>query len=274
MTKCCRAIFRGTSNPLHSVDCCVLPYPALSGPDHPTGISSEMKVIQVGIGGMGNAWLTAVQASPDVEFAALVEIDEGIAAAQCSRYALDDVPVFRTLPEALAAVDADGVINVTPPQFHEEVSVTALEAGVPVLSEKPLAHTPRIRPAHRGHGKRHRRAAHGGPELPLSQSHPDAEEDARGGDDGRCRFGDGRVLSWSALRRFPRGDALSADHRHVHPSLRPDALSPGQRSGGRLWQELESALELVRGRCVGRGDAQVRRRRGGSLQRFVVLAGA
>ncbi len=100
-----------------------------------------MKVIQVGIGGMGNAWLTAVQASPDVEFAALVEIDEGIAAAQCSRYALGDLPVFRTLPEALAAVDADGVINVTPPQFHEEVSVAALEAGVPVLSEKPLAHT-------------------------------------------------------------------------------------------------------------------------------------
>lgn len=100
-----------------------------------------MKVIQVGIGGMGNVWLTTVQESPNVEFAALVEIDEGIVEAQRVRHALNDIPVFRSLPEALAAVQAGGVINVTPPQFHEEVSVAALEAGIPVLSEKPLAHT-------------------------------------------------------------------------------------------------------------------------------------
>ncbi len=34
-----------------------------------------MNIIQVGIGGMGNAWLGAVQRSPKVDFAALVEID-------------------------------------------------------------------------------------------------------------------------------------------------------------------------------------------------------
>lgn len=100
-----------------------------------------MKVIQVGIGGMGNTWLNAVHESPHVEFAALVEIDDGIAAAQVSRYGLGDVPGFKSLRDALASVDADGVIDVTPPRFHEEVSVTAMEAGVPVLSEKPLADT-------------------------------------------------------------------------------------------------------------------------------------
>ena len=100
-----------------------------------------MRVIQVGIGGMGNAWLQAVQQSPNVEYAALVEIDDGIAAAQVDRWSLGKTPIFKTLGEALSAVDADGVVNVTPPQFHEEVSVTALDAGVPVLSEKPLAHT-------------------------------------------------------------------------------------------------------------------------------------
>jgi predicted dehydrogenase len=45
------------------------------------------------------------------------------------------------LEAALKATRADGVINVTPPQFHRHVSITALEAGVPVLSEKPLADT-------------------------------------------------------------------------------------------------------------------------------------
>jgi len=100
-----------------------------------------MKVIQVGIGGMGNAWLRAVLESPNVEFAGFVEVSDAIAAAQVERYHLDGSRIYRTLPEALAAVDADAVINVTPPQFHKEVSLTALEAGLPVLSEKPLADT-------------------------------------------------------------------------------------------------------------------------------------
>jgi len=100
-----------------------------------------MNVIQVGIGGMGNAWLRAVLNSPDVEYAGFVEVSDAIATEQVDRYDLDGSKLFRTLDEALQAVDADGVINVTPPQFHQEISVTALEAGVPVLSEKPLAAT-------------------------------------------------------------------------------------------------------------------------------------
>ncbi len=100
-----------------------------------------MKVIQVGIGGMGNAWLGAVQRSPKVDFAALVEINAAIADQQAEAYGLDRSLIFRGLPEALAQVDADAVINVTPPQFHREISVLTLEAGLPVLSEKPLAGT-------------------------------------------------------------------------------------------------------------------------------------
>jgi predicted dehydrogenase len=100
-----------------------------------------MKVIQVGIGGMGSAWLGAVQRSSAVEFAGFVEVSEGIAEQQAAAFGLDRGLIFRSLPEALAAVKADGVINVTPPQFHREISVTALDAGIPVLSEKPLAGT-------------------------------------------------------------------------------------------------------------------------------------
>ncbi|MEL6150738.1 MAG: Gfo/Idh/MocA family oxidoreductase [Chloroflexota bacterium] len=100
-----------------------------------------IKVIQVGIGGMGNAWLGAVQASDHVEFAGFVEINDDIAAEQVNTYGLDGSTIYKTLAEALSAIEADGIINVTPPQFHREVSITAMEAGVPVLSEKPLAGT-------------------------------------------------------------------------------------------------------------------------------------
>jgi predicted dehydrogenase len=100
-----------------------------------------MKVIQVGIGGMGNTWLTTVLPSAEVEYAALVEVNETIARQQAEKYGLDPGLIFRSLPEALAAVSAEGVIDVTPPAFHRQISTLALEAGLPVLSEKPLANT-------------------------------------------------------------------------------------------------------------------------------------
>ena len=100
-----------------------------------------MKIIQVGIGGMGNAWLNAVLASSEVEYAGFVEINDEIDRTQAERYGLDRKLIFHSLKEALAAVNADGILDITPPQFHKEVSLMALEAGIPVLSEKPLADT-------------------------------------------------------------------------------------------------------------------------------------
>lgn len=100
-----------------------------------------MRVIQVGMGGMGNAWLRAVQASPDVEYAGFVEVNPSVADEQVAKYGLEGSTVFPNLGAALRNVLVDGVINVTPPQFHRQVSIAALEAGVPVLSEKPLADT-------------------------------------------------------------------------------------------------------------------------------------
>lgn len=100
-----------------------------------------MKVIQVGIGGMGNTWLNTVLQSSEVEYAALVEVNDEIARQQIEKYGLEGTPLFGSLAEALAAVSADGLIDVTPPQFHREISLMALAAGLPVLSEKPLADT-------------------------------------------------------------------------------------------------------------------------------------
>ncbi len=100
-----------------------------------------MKVIQVGIGGMGNTWLKTVQASPDVEYAGFVEVNQAIAHQQAEQYHLDPTLIFESLDQALKAVPTDGIIDVTPPRFHREVSLAALSAGVPVLSEKPLSDT-------------------------------------------------------------------------------------------------------------------------------------
>ena len=100
-----------------------------------------MKVIQVGIGGMGNTWLNAVMRSPQVNFAAFVEVSDEIARKQAETYDLVSSRIYRSLPAAIEAVNADAVINVTPPEFHREICVSAMKAGIPVLTEKPLAGT-------------------------------------------------------------------------------------------------------------------------------------
>ncbi len=100
-----------------------------------------MKVIQVGIGGMGNAWINAVLNSGNVEFAGFVEVNDSIIEEQAARYNIDRSRIFKSLGDALKKIRADAVINVTPPQFHKDVSCLAMDAGLPVLSEKPLAGT-------------------------------------------------------------------------------------------------------------------------------------
>jgi predicted dehydrogenase len=100
-----------------------------------------IKVIQCGLGSMGRQWINTVLASPDVEFAGLVEVDTATAQTRAAEFALDPALIFPSLEAALAAVKAEGVIDVTPPAAHKAVSFAALDAGIPVLSEKPLAGT-------------------------------------------------------------------------------------------------------------------------------------
>lgn len=100
-----------------------------------------MKVIQVGMGGMGNAWINAVKRSDVVDFAGFVEVNADIAQSQADEHQLDESTIYTTLDDAIQNLDADGVINVTPPQFHKDISFVAMEAGLPVLCEKPLAGT-------------------------------------------------------------------------------------------------------------------------------------
>jgi predicted dehydrogenase len=90
---------------------------------------------------MGNAWLRAVGASHEVEYAAWVDVNEQVLREQAEAFGFDDSHCYTALTEALEREQADGIINVTPPQFHQEVSCSALDAGLHVLSEKPLAET-------------------------------------------------------------------------------------------------------------------------------------
>ncbi|MFT4167339.1 MAG: Gfo/Idh/MocA family oxidoreductase [Microlunatus sp.] len=98
-----------------------------------------LRLIQVGAGDMGRAWLAAIGADPDVELAGLVELDRAVAET-AARAAGLGVPIAASVADLLAAgVAADAVVNVTVPRAHHPVNTAALAAGLPVLCEKPLA---------------------------------------------------------------------------------------------------------------------------------------
>lgn len=102
---------------------------------------TEMRnVIVVGAGGMGRAWMDVLQARDGVRPSAVVDVDP--AAARSATAERDwDVPVYSDVSIALREAPADFLLNVTVPDAHRVVSETALNAGVPVLSEKPVTET-------------------------------------------------------------------------------------------------------------------------------------
>ena len=101
-----------------------------------------LRLLQVGVRGMGNHWVQVGKASPDFETVAYVDIvpehlellrrDHGVPPERC----------FLDLGEALAATRPDAVLNVTPPPAHAPIALQAFDAGCHVLTEKPLADTP------------------------------------------------------------------------------------------------------------------------------------
>ncbi|WP_350280980.1 Gfo/Idh/MocA family oxidoreductase [Kribbella sp. HUAS MG21] len=100
-----------------------------------------LRLLQVGAGGMGRAWLRTIAANPDVELVGLVDLDVDVARAAADEHGLRDLPVATSMAELSVLFEA--VVDVTVPVAHPKVSVEALLRGVPVLCEKPLAETVR-----------------------------------------------------------------------------------------------------------------------------------
>jgi predicted dehydrogenase len=102
---------------------------------------TPLRVVVVGAGGMGRAWLNTVEQSPDVELAGIVDLDLAAARAAAAAIGRPDLPVGPGTAALAADVGARAVINVTVPAAHHPVTAEALAAGLPVLGEKPVAST-------------------------------------------------------------------------------------------------------------------------------------
>ena len=94
----------------------------------------------IGTGNISRAHLHAyLQFPEEVQVVALADIEPGKAETARAEFALDGARVYEDATAMLASEHLDLVSIATPPGTHCELSVQALEAGVHVIVEKPMA---------------------------------------------------------------------------------------------------------------------------------------
>ncbi|HWM10880.1 MAG TPA: Gfo/Idh/MocA family oxidoreductase [Solirubrobacteraceae bacterium] len=97
-------------------------------------------MLQIGVGGFGAVWLDALaELRGEAGLDGLVDVAPGTLAAAAARAGVPEDRCFTDVDAALAANGADLALVVVPPEAHRPVAVRCLEAGLPVLVEKPLA---------------------------------------------------------------------------------------------------------------------------------------
>lgn len=101
-------------------------------------MDKRFKVLQVGCGGISDAWAPHVMVREDARYVGAVDIRIESAQAFAGKHELD-CPIFTDLDAALRETGANLVIDNTIPESHHTVVTTALRAGCDVFGEKPLA---------------------------------------------------------------------------------------------------------------------------------------
>lgn len=100
-----------------------------------------LRIIHIGVGIRGSHWLGFVKEYPDAVTAACVDIRPEALEAVKARFGNDYCPLFPDADAALDAVEADAVLIATPSALHAGHSLKALDKGLTVMTEKPLATT-------------------------------------------------------------------------------------------------------------------------------------
>ena len=102
-------------------------------------LREKRRTLIVGAGGWSRAWGKTLKSSERVEVVGWVDVRSGAADEAAEELALPTVYAGMDLQEAIAVTRPDLVVNVTAPSAHCDVAIQALEAGLPVLCEKPMA---------------------------------------------------------------------------------------------------------------------------------------
>jgi predicted dehydrogenase len=103
--------------------------------------SAPLRGVVVGAGAIGPRGGYELHHSPDVAFTAWVDLVPERARAAAAALGAHDVAIGADVVAVLDELRPDFIVNVSPPAAHHAISLAALDRGVHVLSEKPLAAT-------------------------------------------------------------------------------------------------------------------------------------
>ena len=98
-----------------------------------------VRALLVGAGGMGKAWGRNLRDNGDTTIAGWIDIRPEAAAVAALETGVTPEYLGTDLQDAIKAINPDFVVDVTSPEGHREVTVTALGYGIPVIGEKPMS---------------------------------------------------------------------------------------------------------------------------------------
>ena len=96
-----------------------------------------VRIAVVGAGDIGRRHMAAICADPTCELAAIVD-PAPLGRSVASEFA---APLFADVDALLSELTPDGIVIATPNGTHVPISKGCLEAGIPLLVEKPLSDT-------------------------------------------------------------------------------------------------------------------------------------
>lgn len=97
-----------------------------------------LRIAVIGAGGMGREHMRQISLAPDADLIAVSDVDFDAAQRAADEFGARAVV---GLVDRLADTGLDGVVVASTDETHADITLAALGAGVPVLCEKPLAHT-------------------------------------------------------------------------------------------------------------------------------------
>ncbi|MCA9116597.1 MAG: Gfo/Idh/MocA family oxidoreductase [Planctomycetaceae bacterium] len=115
-------------------------YGALPAVGRTASPGSKLRTAHVGVGGMGGSDLRSIASHPQVEVAALCDVDS--ARLEAAAKLFPQARTFRDYREMFAAMGdkVDAAAVSTPDHTHAPAAMTALNHGKPVYCQKPLTH--------------------------------------------------------------------------------------------------------------------------------------
>jgi len=105
----------------------------------PGGETRKLRAGVVGLGWAGRQHMAAYAGSPDVELVALAGMEVEPMQQLGDQYGVAEDHRFGDWKDLVASGDLDVVSIATPTTLHAPIAVAALDAGIHVLSEKPMA---------------------------------------------------------------------------------------------------------------------------------------